>query len=107
MIPEEIQTLEIELTDDEKRMIATFEKEISKPVIKPSVPVSKPPASKGESHISETEKKTSEQKGLDELIKENGEIEESQDRARTNAPKAKREFRVITDEERPQDLRTN
>lgn len=109
MIPNEIQTLEIDLTDDEKKMITAFEKEISKPIVKPT-PASSAPARKTslkkESSISDADKKAAgEQKTSEELVKENDETEE--ERNRLSVPKAKREFRVITDEERPQDLRTN
>ena len=108
-IPEDIRTLKIELTEEEQAMITTFEKEMSRPIVKVSTVRAsyETPTQYGQRDGKENKPVTNGQNNETDKGKEVDvmEIKEGLERAKLNGGvKVKREFRVMTDEERPQEI---
>ena len=103
-IPAELKNAEIELSIEEKNMLEAFGKEMSKPIIKttPSAPIQD--ITNKKLYFKASEKEVERKNGS-----ENEEIhnEEKSERVKPVVQKVKREFRVITDEERPLEVTEN
>jgi len=99
-IPVELRDIEIELSAEEKLLIEAFQKEMSEPITKVV-----PPLITQETRIKKNYNKTVEKddEKRDEQNDENEQNrnEEHFERAKPIQQKVKREFKVITDEERP------
>lgn len=102
-IPDELLINEIELSSEEKEMIDAFEKEMKKPSLKPAA--TKEAKKSSESVVAASPGKGNKIQNDDETPDEEKPIlGERQENVKLERAKVKREFKVMTDEERPSEM---
>ena len=103
-IPDELTSGEIELTFEEKEMIEVFEKEMKKPTMKPTLTTE---AKKSSESVVAASPGKGDKRQDDCQDEEKAVLIERQENVKTQGlerVKVKREFKVMTDEERPTEI---